>query len=151
MAVDIAVVGLDDLGKLSNALKKAGHGGLRKELHRGVNRATKEPKAAAKAQAAAFLPDRYATVLIPNLRFRTRVRGDGVSIITKAKGRPRDRHVGAINRGRLRHPTYGNRNAWVNQGVRPGFVTIPMQSARPEMRREIKQAMDRVADQIVRG
>ncbi len=56
MADEFTVRGLERFGKLSKDLRAAGDKDLRKELYRGLQRATKPLKDAAKENARATLP-----------------------------------------------------------------------------------------------
>jgi hypothetical protein len=74
----------------------------------------------------------------------------GLVLAGYAKGKKSRRYVRAINDGTLRHPAYGNRQAWVAQRVKPGFWDVPMANAKEKPTREIQEAMERVAQKIAR-
>lgn len=150
--VDVRITGADQLGDLGKRLRSAGEDGkgLRKELYRGINRATKPAKADAKAAAARELPQRGGLArLVASSRFSTRTRtgGRNVGVSIVAKGTA----VRTTDRGFLRHPVFGNREVWVTQRVDPGWFTETLQKSAPKVRREVLDAMRDVAEQIARG
>jgi len=148
-SVRVSVNGdLEKLRRISHHLKETGDKSLRREVIRELNRATKEPKAAVMESLPAYLPDRYAGVLAGTLRLTTSRRASGVRVTAKAKGNPRPRYVGRIDRGILRHPLFGSRDRWFNQKVRPGFFTDPMKRSAPQMKKAIVEALDRIARKI---
>lgn len=144
---------------------------LVRELRKGILDAVPALKDAVRADASAYLPDRYAAELVPSLRMTTAtsVAGDQVTvrITTAAKGaKGNARQIGDLEAGRVKHPVFGRsrrlrrhalhratsqRNPWVTQAIRPRFVTEPMTQARGGVRREIEAAVDRVLDKITKG
>ena len=60
--------------------------------------------------------------------------------------------IAAMNRGRLRHPVFGNTDVWVTQAVEPGWFDEPLQDSAPDIRRAITQALDTEARKLtIRG
>lgn len=58
----------------------------------------------------------------------------------------------SLDRGRLRHPLFGNRRHWYQQSVKPGWWSQSLQrAADDEVKREILQALDRVAAKVTEG
>lgn len=119
-----------------------------------MNRATKPLVKAAKESALTELPrggglnewvagGRFSTSL------RMSGRNPGVSIRAARKGHD----YRAIDRGRLRHPVFGNRQVWVTQLIKPGFFTERMKKEAKSMqvRREIITVVDDVARKALRG
>lgn len=163
------VVGGDRFRVVARRLRTAAdRKDLVRELRKGILDAVPALKDAVRGQAVGYLPDRYARELVPSLRMTTAtsVAGDQVtvrlSVTAKGKGGSA-RQLGDIEGGALRHPVFGRTrplkrharhkatsksNPWVTQKVRPGFVTEPMLAARPQVRREIEEAVDRVLDKI---
>ncbi|MFG1776613.1 hypothetical protein ACGFIG_09310 [Micromonospora sp. NPDC049048] len=141
---------------------------LVRELRKGILDAVPELKEAVRQDAPAYLPDRYAAELVPSLRMTTSTSTGGsqvtVKITVTAKGaKGNSRQVATLEAGRLKHPVFGRTrplkrhakhratsrlNPWVTQAVTPGFVTKPMLAGRPEVRREIEAAVDRVLNKI---
>jgi len=145
VAAEFSVRGSEKLAALSRALKGAGND-LRRELDRGLDRAVKPLTGKVRESAPRFLPNRYAAELLPTLKFGVTHRPDRVTLSAKAatrRGKPRS--LAALNRGRLRHPLYGDRSHWLNQPVKPGFWDTPLLAGRDEVRDELLKVMDAVA------
>jgi hypothetical protein len=147
VADDFALAGLEQFKKLSKDLREAGDKDMRRELYRGLQRATKPLKVAAKESAGQVLPTRGGLAdRVQRARYNTKSRaGNNPSVRIEAKdakGRAVD--LEALDRGTVRHPTYG-RKPWVNQRVTPGWFTQPMQDGATEVRVEIVRAIDAVA------
>lgn len=156
MPADIVVRGAEDIAAVSKALRAMDDKELRREFHRGINRATKPLKEDAKANARATLPRRGGLnnfVAKTSLSTRTRSgQNPGVRIVaqkTKKAGRKSD--VNAIDRGRLRHPVFGNRKVWVTQTVTPGWFTKPMENGAERVRKELLGVLDDVKGKIKRA
>jgi hypothetical protein len=49
----------------------------------------------------------------------------------------------SAERGRLRHPVFGNRQVWVNQSIKPGWFTAGMHRQIPTFRLAIMAAVER--------
>jgi hypothetical protein len=150
----LKIEGADQLQALAKALKDAGAKGLRKELMRSAQRATKPVKREVPASARRYLPRQGGLgvwVAGAKLKTKTRTAGRNVGVvITGTAGRRMSpsSDLRAINRGRVRHPTYGHR-PWVNQQVRPGFWDVVMEGpVSDRARAEFVDAMDRIARQI---
>lgn len=120
-SIDVSVVGTRKLLAVGQALRDSGDRTLKKELLKAAQRATRPVKLEMKAAAARDLPKSgglntwVAGKMRVTTRTRTLGRNVGVRIILR-RPNPNDRggyaDLGAINRGRVRHPTYGHR-PWV--------------------------------------
>jgi hypothetical protein len=114
---------------------------LRSEFYRGINRATNPLKENVRQSARDRLPRsgglgrRVAKSKIVTRR-RMSGKNAGVRIVGTS-----GYDIGSINRGRVRHLTYGHL-PWSDQAVKPGFWTEPLVAGAPEARREIQQVMD---------
>ncbi len=157
----MAVVSLSEHGAeqffaLSRRLKVAGDKDLRRELYRGLNRAMKPLITEVRASALETLPKTgglAAEIAGSKMRTqrRTGAKSVGVKLIVTgptlgSMGRGRD--IGAINRGRLRHPLFGDRHHWYLQTVTPGWFSKPTDSSGPAVREQLLVAMKTVADKI---
>jgi hypothetical protein len=170
--VDVQVRGGDRFRVVARRLRTAAdRKDLVRELRKGILDAVPALKDAVRADAPAYLPDRYAAELVPTLRMTTATTTSGdqvtVRISTTAKGAGGNpRQVGDLEAGRLKHPVFGRSralrrhavhratsrlNPWVTQAVKPHFVTEPMEAARPAVRRQVESAVDRVLDKITKG
>ena len=151
--VDIKVTGADEFGILARRLKEAGDKELRKELYAGINRAVKPLRADVKAAAGDYLPKRggYADLIASELKVSSRKRAVGQNPAIYLLGKAGKRDVSSVNRGRLRHPLFGNRRHWYNTRVTPGFWTKTLAADAPMVRVELVEAIRRVARKIEAG
>lgn len=154
---NIVVTGADELESLGRQLKELGDKDLRRELFRGFSRATKPLKADVKRSALQSLPSGGGLnrwVADARLATRTRVSGKTVGVRiagSRSNKQLRKSDLNAINRGRLRHPVFGNRKVWVTQEVKPGWFSEPLVAGADEVRRELVQVMDGIAERLARG
>lgn len=123
---------------------------LRSELYRGINRATKGLKGDVRESARRRLPRSGGLgrrIAKSKIVTRRRMSGykAGVQIVATS-----GYDIGAINRGRVRHLTFGHL-PWSNQAVKPGFWTEPLIAGAPEVRRELDQVVDNIAEKLRRG
>lgn len=149
MPVDISVEGAEQFRALARHLRDVGDKDLRKELYRGIERATKPLKQAAKESAAENLPRSGGLARdVAASRFSTRKRaGRDPGISIRATGK-RVSDVRALDRGRLRHPVFGNRGVWVTQTVRPGWFTEAIDDKAAVVREELLQVFDALTRQL---
>lgn len=146
---DLTIRGAEQLGDLARRLRAAGESGkgLKKELYKGLNRATKPLKAEAQQVAARTLPQSGGLAdLVARSKFRTSTRmGRDPSVSIMARG------VGATtDKGFVRHKVFG-RPPWVTQQVQGGWFTETMRKGAPIVRKELSEAIENVAKQITRG
>lgn len=147
----IEVRGADQLVHLSKALKTAGRQDLEKELSRGISQALRPVIVAARRSAIQKLPRRgglAAKVAKSRMRIvrETSQRGSGSRLQAEnAYG------LAQLDKGDAWHPVFGNRNLWVKQSITSGWWTEPTEAAAPSVRRELQQAMNRVAAKIERA
>lgn len=152
MPVDVTVQGADDLARLSRRLKEAGDKDLNRELRKGIQRATKPLKEAAKRSARERLPKRGGlNEWVAKSKFSVRTSSSQRSArvrLVASRGKTDER---AINRGRLRHPVFGNRKVWVTQDVTPGWFTKPMVEGLAPVQREVLKVMDDITKKVAHG
>lgn len=152
MVADLNVRGVKELRHVGELMRDAPQD-LRREMFRGINRATKEPRRQTLQELADRLPDsggastaiRKDTKL--NIKRNMRGRNVGIRVVAKSP-----RTVQRMNnQGILRHPVFGHRGIWVNQDVRglSGWFDEPMERSAPQVRQEILEALDRAVAQIV--
>lgn len=140
-----------EIEALARRLKEAGRGDLRKELLRGIRQASKPTVLAIKARARERLPssgglaDRIAR---SSMGTRTRLGGKSVGVQIYARNAYNLRR---INQGIVRHPVYGNRNAWVTQRVEPGWFDDPILERLDDVRDEIARVIEDVAAKLTAG
>lgn len=147
---DFRVSGADELNRLAHKLKGADKA-LRKELYSGLQRATKPIRADVSRSLATRLPQhgclaRKMAKAKVTTRIKTANRNTRLTIRVSSP-RGEDFDVQAMDRGRLRHPTFGQRN-WVTQQIPPGVVSDPLERGAVPARREAAEAMARVARKL---
>lgn len=153
--MSVRVTGSAQLHHVMQVLKETGNRGLGKGMAAGLRMATTPLKPAVLAEVPKAMPSGYAPILSRSLQFRTQVRDfKYVARVTwrvHGDGQKERRDVPALNRGILRHPLYGNRQWWVDQKVRKGFVDRPLDRLGVDVRREMNKVIDAVANRITKG
>lgn len=148
MAEDIEFVGAKQafvgMAKRLNAQGSQGRG-LWRELNAELKNAAAPLTDVVLGHLSDYLPDRYAKVLRTSLTVRvsrsTKGASAGLKLVGTAKGVKKKRHVKVINDGTLRHPVHGNPEAWVDQGVKPGFWSQPLDANRKIPATHIRRAV----------
>jgi hypothetical protein len=145
-----------ELEALAFRLRRAGDGGLLREVTKAMRDAVVPVQDEIRAGLGPLLPNRYAAALDADLRLgvnvRTNDRNPGVSVT--GQSRSRARKLRNLDEGRLTHPVFGNREEWRTQeapSVRPGWFTGPAEAGGPRVRRAIERALADVADKAVKG
>lgn len=155
MVVELRIEGADKFGALAKRLKQAGDKDLRKELYRGITRAVKPLTKDVKDSTTKFLPKRYALELAKSLRVRSRRRAGNnpaIYLVGSAKTpRGKDRDLASLNRGRLRHPLYGNRGYWFDQDVDPNWWDDPLLEGADAVREEIVNVIDDIGARLTKN
>lgn len=152
----ITVTGAQSLARLGRALKEQGRADLRKDLLRGVRKASKPMVPAARAAAEEWLPHSgglAADIAGARWGVRTRLQGRGAGVrITGAwtsGGRKHD--LAAMDSGELRHPVWGHTELdrkWVAQEIHAGWFSDAMNNLAPEIRQELLQVIDEIARRL---
>lgn len=141
--------GAESLAELGAKLKKLERGDLRRELLKSIRTAAKPLAEAARTSALGTLPkegglnERVASSKITS-RTSLSTRSARVRLVS-SMGRRRLRD---IDRGRLRHPVFGNRDVWVTQQVTPGWWTKPMEDGAPAVRKAIVRTVDDIGRRL---
>lgn len=162
MTSDVELRGLEDLARLSRALREAGEQGkgLKRELSSSINRETKQTRKEMRGAIAPSLPTRggLAADVQRSTRFTTSVStsGGNVGVRIKARGKRSIRRMNAT--GTFRHPVYGGKRrgggtGWVTQsaGVTKGFLDKPFEKSRPQLRTAVLTTIARVRSHIYRS
>lgn len=93
------------------------------------------------------LAERVAQARFSTRSFRPRGGTVGVRVTaTSRKGKGVD--LDALDRGRLRHPLFGNRRHWYQQAVNPRWFTRPMEANAGNVQRELEQAVREIERDI---
>lgn len=150
MADDVKVNGANQLAALTRRLKAAGEGGLKRDLLRGLREGTKPMVEAARSSALEHLPKQGGLnqeVASSKIAVRTRTSGGnpGVRVVGLSK-----HNIAAMDRGRLRHPTFGH-EPWVSQHIKPGWWTDALMGEAPKVRQALLAVMDETTRRIAHG
>ena len=144
-----------ELEALAFRLRRAGDGGLLREVTKAMRDAVVPVQDEIRAGLRPDLPNAYAATLDADLRLGVNVRtGDrdpGVALTGQSRGR--GRKLRNLDAGRLTHPLFGDREKWFTQeepSVQPGFFTGPAEAAGPRVRDGIEKALADVADKAVK-
>jgi len=132
-------------------LRRAGEGGLERELTAAMRRAVQPVPGRIRDGLKPHLPDRYAADLADvDIKVITRSGSAAtdavVSVYAKAAGKARK--LRRLDAGILSHPVFGNREHWATQGapsVHPGWFTGPAEEAAPRVRAELEKTLADVA------
>jgi hypothetical protein len=147
-----------ELEALAFRLRRAGDGGLLREVTRAMRDAVGTVEAEVRAglvPTSPKLPDRYAAELDADLRIGTNVRTNerdpGVALTGQALGKTRK--LRDLDAGRTHHPLFGDREHWYAQAgpsVEPGWFSGPAEAAGPRVRTAIERALADFADKAVK-
>lgn len=158
MSIEVRVTGADQFAALARRLKKHGDAELRKELYAGINRSVKPIRADVKDNIPSYMPSGYAPILQKSFRLGTSRRATGkdvgIRLTGRAKGKKKLRAVGDIDKGKLRHPTFGRRESkagkslWFVTKVRTGFFTERVGAHADTVRHDLLDVMNDVAKKI---
>jgi uncharacterized protein YbjQ (UPF0145 family) len=144
--MDVTVRGADDLARVAKRLRETGDKELKRELYRGLQRATKPLKANAQKAAGAQLPQSGGlAAIVARSRLTTKVltgKNPAVKIVAKGTAVTTDK-------GFVRHPVFGG--AWVTQKVQGGWFSETLADGADEVRAELIEAMNDVAKSIDGG
>lgn len=150
--ISVDVSGRKQLAELAERINAAADRGIRRELTKALNESTEPAKDAVRQSALDLLPKSgglAALVAASRISTRTSLRGRNPSV--RITQRLAGHDLKAIDRGRLRHPVFGNRSTWVSQTVPAGYWTTPMERNARRTRREVVFAMQRVSRMVARG
>lgn len=151
----IEVVGIEQLQALARDLKQAGDRDLRRELLRSIQKASKPLKTGAKEAALEDLPksgglaervaaSKWSTSTRLGVRSPSiRITGRGTAGVVS-----KQLDLNSLDRGRLRHLTYGRR-PWKDQAVKVHWFSDRMELiADTTVRDDILSAVDTVAAKL---
>ena len=149
---DFEIRGADDIDALfkrinAHADKKA----IRKELHRGLAKVTPHLRGALVEAIPAALPSSggLSAMVSGSTKWRTSVKGGKYAGVTLwARNTKHD--IRTLTGSRLRHPVWGNRDAWVNQtaGVEPAVFLTEFEQNKPHVRKAILQVLNDISRKI---
>lgn len=149
----VEIRGSVELERVSRRLKEVGDTELRKQMLAGLRREGKPLIDAVKASVGDYLPTGGGAadaVRSSSFGVRTRTSGPRASVRIVGVGR-RVNDLRRINAGTLRHPVFGNREAWVSQRIRPGFFDRPMESRKPLVQSRMQRVLEDIARRVERS
>lgn len=146
----IEIRGAETLEALAKRLRAAKATDLRKELLREIRTATKPVVVAQKTRVKGLTgaPKEWRSDAARATRAKTRLTGAGAGVRISVGGQPVGRRAKFMNRGRWRHPLFGNRDRWYDQTVPPGWFDDPARAAGPNVQKAILRAVERISAQI---
>lgn len=127
------------------------------EMTKRIRRAAGPLRAAVKSMARAILPKLGGLgVWVSRANIRVSVKRSsryaGVSLFVGKDSIHGRTDMVAIDAGKVRHPTYGNRKHWSLQAVTPGFATNVMHgSAADRFQADTLAAVDAAVAQVLHG
>lgn len=140
-----------DLAKLErlNAAIRNAPKELQKELATGLRKAVRPMPRIFRQGALGFLPHRggLGEWVASGMRFRTTV-SVGANPRLRITGSLPGHDLAALNSGTDRHPTYGHRDRWVSQRIRPAWWDDAGVLAANEAGDEIVAAVDRAGTKL---
>jgi hypothetical protein len=145
------IVGIERLYKAAGVLRSEVDKTLSDELEKAARKALEPFNRAVFDQIEADMPSGYAPVFAGSFRVIPRINtGNGgvrIRLLGTARGRAKKRDAAALNRGVLRHKTWG-REPWHSQAITPGFWDRPAQKLIADLRGQLNEVVDRVAKKI---
>lgn len=90
-----------------------------------------------------------AKTMLSAMRYQARIHAKGMELKAWAVGKRGPRELPEMNRGRIRHPLFGNRDHWYVTRIRPGVVSDPLRNEAPRiLAKELEKALNATADYI---
>lgn len=119
--------------------------GVKTAIRKAVVRTTKPLRYKIRDAAKSELPKRGGlntwAARVPSAKTRFSRRMSGVSVVMRRKGAD----VAALNRGRARHPVYGNKKVWATTEFKPGFFSETAKREAPGIVRDLDDAIYKAA------
>lgn len=147
-------IDLREIKRLAAVIESVAPEEFNREVRKAFLRTAPRVKADLARTADAYMPDRYAGEIRKSLRIRTRKgpgKRVGVTVTASAKSRHGgSRHLGELNRGKLRHPTYGH-TPWVDQRIKPGWSDDTFDREGDTVRQDVLTALDVAIRRIIRA
>jgi hypothetical protein len=152
MSLEVRIEGVAALKRVAAQIRAEGRRDLSKELDKALAKTVVPVEKAIKLSSAETMPKRggYAGEMSRALHFKTQKRTGGNScsytLITYADGKD----IRALEAGNLRHPVYGNRNAWTLTKIRAGFHKRGTDNAADEAVRQMDAVVRDFAARLIK-
>lgn len=154
----IHVYGADDIARVAAAVRELGDGRtIPNQMTKRIRRAVPPIRKAVKASALAILPSGNglnAWVAKAGVRASVKrgARSAGVLLVSSRRSQGSQSDIRSINRGRTRHPLFGNRGFWFPQTVVPGYFTKAVEGdGLDAFRREVDEAIGAAVREVFGG
>lgn len=149
---DFEVRGAGDVDALVKRIRaNADAPALKKALNSGLNRATKDDRAALSNAIDDALPQSggLAATFKAATRFNTSAKSGRFAGVT-IWGRARGHDVRTLVESRLRKPLFGNRRFWYSQtaGVNPKALENAFEDRKGDLQRDVIEVMEDVARKV---
>ncbi len=136
--------------KAAKELDKAGKRELRSTLRKIISTETKPARIELREATRAALPkkgglSRWAGKM-PALSIHESGPSIGASIKLSRKGHDME----ALNRGRIRHPLFGNRKHWYVEGGESGWWDAARKRIEPQVRQAVSEGIQKYIDEVAR-
>lgn len=148
------MIGADErqLVAVAKALREAKDKGLNKAMRQAVNAAVAPAQDAVRAGARSDLPRRGGLAdRVAGSKFRTQRqagRAPGFTMIMRLPKKGGAVDLRAMNRGRLRHPVFGNRGTWVTQNVPAGWFEAALAPVKAKVAEDLTAAVRDMARRL---
>jgi hypothetical protein len=152
----VPVEGIEELAQLARELKAGGNKEMTKELRQGLQRSIRPLREAARQGALDQLPSAgglAAEVARSGFSGKVSLLGRNPSVKITGKGKTNEKglqhDLRAMDRGRLRHPTWGG-GRWVTQLITPGWFSLTLEAKADRVKVELFKAADAVIAKLGR-
>ena len=148
--MDVSVRGADDVDALVKRIRTHGDAkAIRREMHQGLNRATRPLREDMREKLADALPKRGGLSALVAGHFSANTsaksgRYAGVTIFTRARGHD----LKSLEAGRIRHPLFGNRAYWYEQNTGDKPLEGAFDDRADDVRREVLRVMSDIARKV---
>lgn len=150
--MSIRIEGTDDLQRVADALKEAGDKDLQKRVSAAIRTEAKPlglrvlHRGAEKMPQRGGLADRVAGMGRVGVSSALRGRVASVQVILRNKGVD----LKAMDAGVLRHPVFGNRQAWVRQSVPARAFSDAFDAEAAQVQQAVNKAAQDTLDDVAR-
>lgn len=155
--LDVTVSGLDDIARLSRDLRKMGEKDVPKAMRAAGKRIGAPANDLIAAAAIEVLPhsgglnEWVAGRLKSTVLVKLSGKNVGITIKTKHRGQKGATDLKALDRGKARHPLYGDRGHWYLTAVPAGFVKEALAPMADTAEQEFLAAVDEIIRAYVAG
>lgn len=122
-------------------LHKAAVKGVKSELRKALGAATKPARTQIRnlERDGGYLPTKMRKKWIPLPSQVISTANDQIAVVWRQRKGKSD--MKALNRGKLRHPLFGNRHHWYNQSIKPGMWDKSLAKVAPDAVEKVDDAM----------